>query len=195
MMATVTFKRKRNVAMLAAFAGLAWAILIGLLFMFNTGSYSFWFPGRVLAYVLLLVAPALTFMPIGRGLRANWYGWLATGGWAFFGFVLAFTRPDLSVGWRDNVNMIIVFLLGLGLIVYTVSWPIFYRLGFKFFRKRIARYDMVRSHRESFLLSFFIMAIFFLGALRLLSATYAIALFLMFMAVELLFLSRGLKNS
>jgi hypothetical protein len=194
-MATVIFKRKRNVAMLVALAGLAWAILIGLLFIFNIGNYDFWFPGRVLAYVLLLVAPALTFVPVGRGLQAGWYGWLATVAWAYFGFVLAFTRPDLSQGWRDNVNMIIVFLIGLGLVAYSLSWPIFYRLGFKIFRKRIARYDMVRSHREALLLSVFIMAIFFLGALRLLSATYAIALFLMFMAVELLFLSRGFKNS
>ncbi|MEI7553833.1 hypothetical protein [Candidatus Chlorohelix sp.] len=194
-MATRAIKNKGTVALLSAFAGLAWAGVIGFGVIYNVGAYGFWFPGRLLVYVLLLAAPALTFMPIGRMLSASWYGWLAITGWFIFGFMLLFTPPNPTQRWQENLPSMVLFLLGLLLVIYSISWPAFYLLGFRLYKTRVARYNMLRPHREAAFLSIYVISIFTMGALRLLNSTFIFALFLIFLAIELLILSRGKQNS
>jgi hypothetical protein len=145
--------------------------------------------------MLLLVAPALTFFPAARALEAPWYGWAAVVGWATFGFMLFFVPPNLSQPWNQNILSMLLFLVSLGLVFYTIGWPVFYTLGFKLFKKRVARYNTMRSHREALLLSSYVIIIFFLGAVRLLNGIYILSLFLIFLTVELLFLSRAPRDS
>ncbi len=193
-METNGIKNKPAMLLIMALAGLAWAGLIGMIFLYKVGSNddSFWTPARVLTYVLLLVAPALTFIPIGKALGKGWYGWVAIVSFALLGYTLEFV-PHTS-GWNQNVVPMIAFLLGLFLAVYTISWPVFYLLGFRFFKRRVERYDLGRSQREAILLGLYIVTVLFLGAAKILNPTYAGALFLIFLSVELLFLTRKMRT-
>src|SRR5690242_21127845 len=104
---------KRNMLLIAALAGLTWAGLVGLIFLLNTGQYDFWFPGRIVVYVLLLIAPALTFMPIGRVLEFPLYGYWAVISFALFGYLLAFVPSDPGKGWGANASGLGLLLLSL----------------------------------------------------------------------------------
>jgi hypothetical protein len=188
-------KNKPAVMLTSAFAGLVWAGLIGAIFLYKVGSsdLEFWSPARVLTYVLFLIAPALTFVPIGKALGAGWYGWLAVISWAAFGFMLEFLPH--TPGWRENLTPLLFMLGALFLVVFSLSWPIFFLLGFKLFHRRVARYDLGRSLREAFLLATYVISIFMLAALRNLNPTYAGALFFMFLAIELLFVTRSYRTN
>jgi hypothetical protein len=181
--------------LIAALAGLTWAGLVGLIFLLNTGQYSFWFPGRVVAYVLLLVAPALTFMPIGRVLEFPLYGYWAVVSWVIFGYVLAFVPSNPDKGWTANVGGLALLLISLFMVTITIFLPVFYRLGFKLFSRKVEQYDLSRARREAVLAGVCVLLLAFLrivGALNLLSA---VAMVLAFIVFEMLILSRNLGRA
>src|SRR4051812_9505466 len=132
-----TISNKRNMLLIAALAGLTWAGLVGLIFLLNTGQYGFWFPGRIVVYVLLLLAPALTFMPIARILEFPLYGYWAVASFALFGYVLAFVPSDPAKGWSSNTGGLGLLLISLFMVTITIFLPIFYRLGFKLFSRKV----------------------------------------------------------
>lgn len=174
----------------AALSGLVWAGLAGLIFMLDIARYEFWFPGRILAYVLLIIAPALTFIPIGRRLEFPLYGYWAVASCALFGFIIAFVPTNPEQGWNSNLSALLFMLLALFMVTVTVFLPIFYRLGFKLFTRKVEQYDLSRARREAVLAGCYVVLMAFLrlvGALNLLSA---IALLLAFVIFELLILSR-----
>src|SRR3954451_15909934 len=140
-----TISNKRNMLLIAALAGLTWAGLVGLIFLLNTGQYDFWFPGRVVVYVLLLVAPALTFMPIGRVLEFPLYGYWSVISFVIFGYVLAFVPSDPNKGWTANASGLGLLLLSLFMVTVTIFLPIFYRLGFRLFSRKVEQYDLNRA--------------------------------------------------
>ena len=184
--------RRRMVLLTTGLAGAAWAGLVALIFLFNTGQYDFWFPGRLLVYVLLLVAPALTFMPIGHALNFRLYGYWAVLSWAVFGYTLAFVPSDPTLGWNGNSGPLAVLLGSLFMVSVTITLPIFYRLGFRLFSRKVEQYDLSRAQREAVLVGIWILLSAFLrvaGALNLLSA---LALLLVFVVLELLILSRNI---
>lgn len=183
--------RKRIMLAIIGAAGAAWASLFGLIFLYGADHYDFWFPGRVLTYVLLMIAPALTFIPIGRALEFPMYGYWAVASWAIFGYVLAFVPSTPQRGWSENAVGLALLLLSLFMVTITIFIPIFYRLGFRLFSRRVEQYDLNRARREAILAGCYILLIAFLrivGALNLLSA---IALLLAFIILELLVLSRN----
>jgi hypothetical protein len=182
---------KRNMLLIAALAGLTWAGLVGLIFLLNAGQYDFWFPGRVIVYVLLLVAPALTFMPIGRVLEFPLYGYWAVVSFVIFGYVLAFVPSDPAIGWTENAGGLSLLLISLFMVTVTIFLPVFYRLGFRLFSRKVEQYDLNRARREAVLAGLCVLLLAFLrivGALNLLSA---VALALAFIVFEMLILSRN----
>ena len=189
-----TIKRKRMMALIAAFAGLTWAGVVGLVFLLDTGDYSdFWFPARIVTYILLLIAPALTFMPLGRALGLRFYGYWSVFSWAAFGFVFAFLTPDPAKGRNENLSALILLLVCFFAVLISLFLPICYAVGLNLFAKayRPARYDLRRATREAVFLSMYCILIAFLQLLGSLTWLYAVMLFLIVLVVELLILSRG----
>ncbi len=178
-----------------ALADVAWVALVGLIVMFNSGDYDFWFPGRVLTYVLLVIAPALTFVPIGRALRLPLYGYGATVSWAIFSFIIAFVPSDPQFGWRENVGRLGALLAALFAVTVTVCLPVFYRLGFRLFRRRVEQYDLSRARREAMLAGLWVLLTAFLRVVGALSLVIAVALFLAFIILELLILTRTMGRN
>lgn len=185
-------ERKRLLLLTSGLAGLAWAVLVGLVFMFNSGEYDFWFPGRVLAYVLLVIAPTLTFVPIGRALGFSLYGYWAVASWALFGFMLAFVPSQPERGWQENLTPLGLFLFALFMVTLSVGLPVFYRLGFRLFSRRIEQHDIGRAWREAILAGLAVLLLSVLSILDALTLLSAVALLLAFVVLELLLLSRNI---
>lgn len=186
-----TITRKRYMLLIAALAGLTWAGLVGLIFMLNTGQYDFWFPGRIVVYVLLLVAPALTFMPIGRVLEFPLYGYWSVVSFVIFGYVLAFVPSDPDKGWAANAGGLGLLLLSLFMVTVTIFLPIFYRLGFKLFSRKVEQYDLSRARREAVLAGLCVLLLAFLRMVGALNLLIAFAMVLAFIVFEMLILSRN----
>ncbi len=182
---------KRRMLLISALSGLTWAGLVGLIFLLNVGDYDFWFPGRLLTYILLLIAPTLTFMPIGRSLEFPLYGFWAVISWAIFGYVLAFVPTNPERGWSDNSGPLGLLLLSLFMITVTLFLPLFYRLGFRLFSRRIQQYDLNRARREAVLAGTYILLLAFLRVVGAVNLLNAISLFMAFIVLELLILTRS----
>jgi hypothetical protein len=182
---------KRNMLLIAGLAGLTWAGLVGLIFLLNAGQYDFWFPGRIVVYVLLLLAPALTFMPIGRILDFPLYGYWAVISFALFGYVLAFVPSDPTKGWSSNTGGLGLLLISVFMVTITIFLPIFYRLGFKLFSRKVEQYDLSRARREAVLAGLCILLISFLRIVGALNLLIGVALILAFIVFEMLILTRN----
>ncbi|MEI6044781.1 MAG: hypothetical protein WCS37_10530 [Chloroflexota bacterium] len=181
-------------ALIAAFAGLAWAGIVGLIFLLNVGDYAeFWFPARVITYALLLIAPTLTFMPMGRALGIPLYGYWSVVSWAAFGFVFAFLTPDPTRSRDENWGLLILLLICLFAVVVSLFLPIFYAVGTTIFANasRPARYDLRRAMREAVMLGFYFLLVAFMQLLGNLAWLQALLLLLIVVTIELLILSRG----
>lgn len=189
-----TIKHKRMMAVIAAFAGLTWAGIVGLVFLLDAGDYNnFWFPARVVTYILLLIAPALTFMPLGRAMGLRFYGYWSVLSWATFGFVFAFLTPDPAKGRDENLSALVLLLVCFFAVLVSLFLPICYAVGLNLFARayRPARYDLGRATREAVLLAIYCIFIAFLQLLGSLTWLYAVLLLLIVLVLELLILSRG----
>lgn len=186
-----TITNKRNMLFIAALAGLTWAGLVGLIFLLNTGQYDFWFPGRIVVYVLLLLAPALTFMPIARILEFPLYGYWAVISFALFGYVLAFVPSNPTRGWSSNTAGLGLLLISLFMVTITIFLPVFYRLGFKLFSRKVEQYDLNRARREAILAGLYVLMLAFLRIVGSLNLLIGVALVLAFIVFEMLILSRN----
>jgi hypothetical protein len=189
-----TIKHKRMMALIAAVAGLAWAGLVGLVFLLNSGDYGdFWFPGRTLTYILLLVAPALTFIPMGRVLNMPFYGYWSVISWAVFGFIFAFLTPDPNQSRDQNLTSLVLLLVSFFAALVSLFLPICYAIGVNVFARapRPARYDLRRSVREAILLALYVVLLATLQLMGGLTWLYALMFFLIIMVIELLILSRS----
>lgn len=189
---TNPFRHKRVLGLIMGLAGVCWVALGWLLFQLNVGNYNnFWFPGRVLAYVLLLVAPALTFVPIGRAVGLPSYGYWTIVSWVVFGFIFAFIPSDPTAGANHNLLPLALLLISFFAVLLSVFMPMFYALGLRVFSKRTVRYDYGRAWREAILLAGYIILIAFLSAVHNLNSLTAAVMFLIVVVVELLFLARS----
>lgn len=181
-------------ALIAGFAGLTWAGIVGLVFLLNAGDYdNFWFPARIVTYILLLVAPTLTFMPLGRAMGLRLYGYWSVISWAVFGYVFAFMTPDPAKGRDANLGLLILLLVCFFAVLVSVFLPLCYAAGLRLFKNayRPARYDMGRATREAILLAMYCILIAFLQLIGSLTALYAVLLLLSVLVIELLILSRS----
>lgn len=173
-------------------SGICWAAWVYFLFFFQVGAIpNRWDPWRIVFYVLLLLAPALTFIPIA--FRLNWLflAPYAVIGWAAFGFLLAFVHPSLAIlTGRSSPLSAWYFFLDLFIVLTTILAPIAHLVGLRFFTSRTHQRDFVRAWREAGLLSLFLVGMAIARSLGLI--TWPIVLLgLLFLAlVEALFLAR-----
>jgi hypothetical protein len=190
MEATITngYSRGKN-ALMAMAAGTAWASLVGLIFVFGVDRYAFWFPGRVLSYVLLFIAPALTFIPIGNRLNSWFYGLFSVISWAVFAFTWFFVSPSPEM--RENALPLILLLGGLFGVVISVFLPVFYFVGAKLDNNRHTRYNIGRALRQAFFLAAYFNLVAILRIFGVSNPIYEVGILLIVIVLELLILFRS----
>jgi hypothetical protein len=173
-------------------SGIAWAACVYFLFIFEVGAIKNpWDTWRIIFYVLLLLAPTLTFVPIA--LRLQWYFFApyAILGWASFGFLLAFVQPPLAVLTQHGSPLQVwYFFLALFVVLTTILAPMAHVIGLRFLSSRTHQRDIVRTWREAGLLALYLVGMAIARNLGLI--TWPIVLLgLLFLAlVEALFLAR-----
>lgn len=177
---------------LAGTAGIAWAAWIYFLFIFDVGAIpNLWDPWRIIFYVLLLLAPALTFVPIA--LRLEWYFFApyAVLGWAVWGYLLAFLPPPLGVlTQRQSPLAIWYFFLDLFVVLSTILAPLAHVVGLRFLSSRTHQRDFARAWREAGLLSLYLVGLAIARSLELITWPIALLGLLFLVLVEALFLAR-----
>lgn len=173
-------------------SGIAWAAWIYFLFIFEVGAIpNPWDPWRIVFYVLLLLAPTLTFVPIA--LRFEWYllGPYAVLGWAVFGFLLAFLPPPLAVlTQRQSPLVVWYYFLDLFVVLTTILAPIAHVVGLRFLSSRAHQRDFVRAWREAGLLALYLVGLAIARNLGLITWPIALLGLLFLVLVEALFLAR-----
>jgi hypothetical protein len=169
------------------------------LFIFDVGSISnIWSPWRIAYYVLLLLAPALTFVPVGLRLEWPFFGPYAVLGWAGLGYVLAFVPLPEEVSAEavagpvvPETLLLIWYIFPLIFVVSTtILAPLAYAVGLKLFTSRTHQRDLLRAWREAGLLSIYLVGLAIGRSLGLLSWPIALLSLLFLALVEALFLAR-----
>lgn len=183
---------RRLLLVLGATAGIAWAAWVYFLFIFEVGAIpNPWDPWRIVFYALLLLAPALTFVPLALQLRWTFFAPYAVLGWAALGFLLAFVHPPLGVlSGQTSPLSVWYFFVVLFVVLTTLLAPLAHLIGLRFLTSRTHQRDTLRAWREAGLLSLYIVGIAIARSLGLI--TWPIVLLgLLFLAlVEALFLAR-----
>jgi hypothetical protein len=176
----------------AVAAGLCWASVAALLLLGDLRAE----PGplaplRVLFYVAVLLAGALTFLPIERRLALPGLTLEGLGGTALLCYALAFVPPPS--GWLFSLPDLPVYLLLLLALFWSVSalaMPLVYALGRALFRARARQLDLRRVRRQAHELGALVTLVGALAALRVLTWVSLLLLLLILLIGELLILSR-----
>jgi hypothetical protein len=148
-------------------------------------------PLRVLFYVAVLLAGALTFVPIERRLALPGLTLEGVGGTALLCYALAFVPPPS--GWLFSLPDLPVYLLLLLALFWSVSalaMPLVYALGRALFRERARQLDLRRVRRQAHELGALVTLVGALAALRVLTWVSLLLLLLILLIGELLILSR-----
>lgn len=143
---------RRMLCLLWAAAAAAWADMGYLLASANVGMLEgFGHPLRILYYVLVLLAPALTFFPLGRLMSLRSFGFEATTSWSGLLLLITFVSPEAA-----GLPGYLAFLTLLFGAVAAVLLPLGYALGFKLLTLRAHRRDTGRARREAYLGALFV---------------------------------------
>lgn len=178
--------RVATVLLLVASAIAAWYLVYDMIVVRDVGSNPAFFAGeRLLAYAIFILAPALTFLPIGRGLRIPLYDLEAVTAWSTLFFTIAFISP----GQSPSLLALLLFAVALTMSLATIFTLISYAVGFRLLTRRSQRYDFARARREGYLGAIFVVGCVLLGALSILTAVNVAVLALIVITLEVLLLS------
>ena len=78
------------------------------------------------------------------------------------------------------------------MVAFTIFLPIFYRLGFRLFSRKVEQYDLGRARREAILASVCVLLLAFLRIVGALNILNTVSMLLSFIILELLILSRNI---
>lgn len=169
-------------------ASLAWAGVYLLIVTYDVGRLNeFLHQDRVLAYGAFILAPLLTFMPIGRVLRIPLYELEAVVAWSTLLFTLTFIEP----GTYPPLPVLLLFLVSLMMSLATIFTLFSYAVGYRLLTRRSQRYDFLRARREGYLISMFLVGVLLLHMLEVLTIINAALLGLIIVLLEIFLLSRG----
>jgi hypothetical protein len=164
----------------------AWYLVYNMIVVRDVGSNpNFWAGERLLAYTVFILAPALTFVPIGRALRIPLYDLEAIAAWS----TLCFTVTFISPGSIPPLPVLLLFAVTLTMAVATIFTLISYAVGLRLLTRWRQRYDFVRARREGYLGAIFVVGCVLLVALSLLTAVNVAVLALIVLTLEVLLLS------
>lgn len=178
--------RVAPVPLLIAAAISAWYLVYDMIVLRDVGSNPNFFAGeRLIAYAVFILAPALTFLPIGRGLRIPLYDLEAVTAWSTLFFTIAFISP----GRNPSPLALLLFSVTLTMSLATIFTLVSYAVGFRLLTRRSQRYDFVRARREGYLVAIFAVGCALLAALSILTAVNVAVLALIVITLEILLLS------
>lgn len=182
------FTRVIPALFLIAAAIAAWGAVYYCIVVADVGAeHDFWAGRRLMAYGAFVLAPTLTFLPIGRLLRIPLYDLEAIVGWSTLAYVVTFVHP----GERPSRAVLLLFLVTLTMSLATIFTLVSYAVGLRLLTRRSQRYDFVRARREGYLVAMFIVGCLLLSLLDVLTAVNAALLALILMLLEVFLLSRG----
>ena len=173
-------------AIVALGALFSWLLLWQLLVVERVdqqAAFSLW---RLLFYVLIVLAPLLTFVPIARWARAPFYDVEAVIGWASFGLVIGVMSPADP----PTLLQFLLFLLPLTIAIATLGTLVSYLIGLRVYRNDPRRHDFVRARRQGYIAAMALVAGMLLFSVGTLSPTSAVLLVLVAVLAEMFSLSR-----
>ena len=119
----------------------AWYLVYDMIVVRDVGSNpNFWAGERLLAYAVFILAPTLTFVPIGRALRIPLYDLEAIAAWS----TLCFTVTFISPGSIRPLPVLLLFAVTLTMVA-TIFTLISYAVDLWLLTRRSQRYDFVRA--------------------------------------------------
>ena len=174
-------------AAIAARAGV-WVLVVPL----DVGSVpDFFAPIRILAYLVFVAAPLLTFTPIARVLQIPLYDLEAVTAWSTLLFMITFIDPGGYPPFPILLTVLIALMMSLATIFTLVS----YAVGYRLLTRRSQKYDFLRARREGYLAAMFLVGVLLLHLLEVLTAVNGALLALIIILLEVFLLSRGSSPS
>uniref|UniRef100_A0A7C1XDS4 Uncharacterized protein n=1 Tax=Thermomicrobium roseum TaxID=500 RepID=A0A7C1XDS4_THERO len=162
---------------------LAWSLAFSLVVRENVGVLQdFWAPERLLAYGAFLVAPALTFAPLGRLVRVPFLEIEAIAGWSTSLFVWTFIDPERVRGPLAMLVVLLPLLVSVSSVFTLLSAAVELRLA----ARHAILPDPLRARRRGYVLGLFSVGCLLLHSLGALTAINVGLLALITLLVELL---------
>ncbi len=189
---TETPPRHPSPVMVALAAGGCWSVALGMLLLtdMRTQADVVSWP-RIIFMLLVLVASALTFVPIQQRMALPRLALEGIGGMALLCYTLAFVPPP--TGWLLSLPDTPVYLLLLVAAFWSSSAlnrPFLYALRLRIIKQRARRLDTREARRQSYEIGLVVVGVILLAGLRVLTWISGLLLVLIVLTLELFFLSR-----
>lgn len=99
-----------------------WVLLAHLVVNRDAGSQAMFSPETALTGALLVLAPALVFLPIGSMLAAPFYDVEAVLGWGTLGFVLIFITPQERLSHEQFLALVLPLTVALASLTTLIAY-------------------------------------------------------------------------
>lgn len=142
-----------------------WLLLLHLVINIDVGALPLSRPEALLACALLVVAPALIFLPIASRLAAPFYDAEAILGWSTLGFVVVFFPPSEELTY----GQFLALLLPLTIAIASISTLVAYAFVRRLQPDNPRALNMLQSRRIGYLAALALVALVVLNALDLLT--------------------------
>lgn len=160
---------------------LSWALVYWLVIIRNVGQESsFWAPERLFAYLIFLLAPAVTFLPLTRRAGVPFLELEALIGWSTSLFIWTFLDPARI---EEGFAMLVVLL---PLLVALASLGTLLSAGIHLRLQPQKRLNPLTARRQGYVLALFVVSCLLLNAFGALTLLNAGLLALIALLVELL---------
>lgn len=142
-----------------------WLLLIHLVVNINVGDMPLTRAEALLTCALLVVAPAMIFLPVASRLAAPFYDAEAIIGWSTLGFVVVFFPPSEPLAY----GQFLAFLLPLTVAVASISTLVAYAFVRRLQPETPRALNILQSRRIGYLAALALVALVLLKALALLT--------------------------
>lgn len=164
-----------------------WAALGVMIVVRGAGEMQLLSPLGVLTCVLMILAPALTFIPVATRLKAPLYDLEATMGWATLGFVLTFIEPADPI----SRGQFLIFILPLIVAVASITTLVAYLFGRRVSGGPARPEHFLQARRQGYLLAIAAVAMLLLNTFGVLTPVNGALLILVVVLAETLFQARS----
>lgn len=105
-----------------------WILLLHLIINVDVGNQPLSSPEAILACALLVVAPALVFLPVASRLGAPFYEAEAILGWGTLGFVVVFLQPSEELAYGEFLAVLLPLTVAIASIGTLAAYAFVRRL-------------------------------------------------------------------
>ncbi len=177
---------------LVLLAGVCWTWAIWLLLKGDLRSYQAFFASpRLLFYMSLCLASALTFIPIEQRYELPGLAFQGMAGSILLCYTIAFVpAPTAWLLSLPDTPVYLLLIMALFWLVSAIVMPFVYVIGLSIWKNRAHQFDLRRVRRQSHECGLLVAMIAALASLRVLTWVSLLLLVLILIIAELLFLSR-----